>query len=464
MRNNFLMMFFLKIEECNSKIADSRKYFLITLISTIQILCSLLIPVFINDSFSVVVIIGIFSFLSYIILLLSSKAIFHEKLKKSYLCMLLIIGYSFLINGAYFGVVGYFAIGLIFTCLLPIFYKTIVARNDIIEIIKAFCKGIISAFLVFFVLSLVSGSAFDMEQYSSFLSNPNTFAAFMAIVVLAALFLWNINNRINPQKTIFYAIVACIAIALCFHSNSRTNMLGIISVLIIYLMKFFVESLREKKLNIFFKRVLCGILLFATVFVINFFVFTNINSFITEIISKIESTIIEETTDNRNNQGENVTISDTVNIAAERFNKGLNGEGGDTFTSGRIGIWKDYIGEISFIGHAKESRDIISGHRVYHDTNAHNVYLQVAYSAGLLAGISLLVFMIVLGVSLLRTALLFLLNKEFVLNPEVMFFASAYLCFFVSSITSGGYMIFTYFPATVFWFSCFSVVVKKVEE
>ena len=38
-----------------------------------------------------------------------------------------------------------------------------------------------------------------MNQYSSFLSNPNTFSAFMAVVVGASLFLLNVNYKNNTR-------------------------------------------------------------------------------------------------------------------------------------------------------------------------------------------------------------------------------------------------------------------------
>ncbi len=455
--NSCVMKIIMLIETCNRKISEITKYFLITIISATQVLCSLLLPVVVKDSFSVVVIIGIFSFLFYTALLLSSENFIQCKLNKYYFGFLLIIGSSFIINGVFFGVIGYLAIGLIFMCLLPIFYKTLATRRDILKIISAFCKGVTLAFLIFFIMSIFFGPPFDMNQYSSFLSNPNTFSAFMAVVVGASLFLLNVNYKNNTRNVIFFVVIICIATSLCFYSNSRTNMLCIISQISVYIIKYVVEAIRERKFFEVCGQIISCVFLLIVVFALNFLLFTTIHTYIQDFIFQHEDNKVER-------YDSDVSISDTVGIATDRFNKGLNGEGNDAFTSGRIGIWKDYIKEISFVGHAKESRDIINGDRVYHDTNAHNAYLQVAYSAGIIAGLSLIAIMIIMGIELFKTAVLFLINKESILNPKVMFMTSTYLCFFVSAITSGGYMIFTYFPATLFWFSGFILMANNGEE
>lgn len=455
--NSCAMKIIMLIETCNRKISERTKYNLITLISAVQVLCSLLLPVVVKDSFSVVVIIGILSFLLYTALLFSSKKFIQCKLNKFYFGFLIIIGVSFITNGVFFGVIGYLVIGLIFMCLLPIFYKTLATRRDILKIISAFCKGITLTFLIFFIMSLFFGPPFDMNQYSSFLSNPNTFSAFMAVVVGASLFLLNVNYKHNTRNVIFFVVIICIATSLCFYSNSRTNMLCIISQISVYVVKYVVEAIRERKIFEVCGQIISCIFLLIVAFALNFFLFTTIHTYIQDFIFQYEDNEVEQ-------YDSDISIFDTVGIATDRFNKGLNGEGNDAFTSGRIGIWKDYIKEISFVGHAKESRDIINGDRVYHDTNAHNAYLQVAYSAGIIAGLSLIAIMIIMGIKLLKTAVLFLINKESILNSKVMFMASTYLCFFVSAITSGGYMIFTYFPATLFWFSGFILMANNVEE
>lgn len=421
------------IGKYNSTLSMKTKYTLMFVFVVVLILSSVLIPVVVQDSFAIVVVLGTFLIICAMLLFISAEDFFRCKIKKAYLLLYTIIGGSFLANGIYFGVTGYIAIGIIFTVILPLFYKSLICRSDRGNVITSMCKGVIFAFFVFLLMSLLFGPPLDLEQYSSFLRNPNTLGAFAAIAVAAGLYMYELKtyNTGAIVKGMLYMVVVAAAFSMCFFSNSRTNMLCIAAQFLIYIIRNIISAVRKKTVKNFLKKAVVILLIFVAVFIIMFFLFSS-NLAIAQI-----------------------TLHDSVDVGVDRFDKGLHGEGSDAFTSGRIGIWIDYAEEISFIGHPKESRDIVTGSRVYKDTNAHNAYLQVAYSAGIVAGISLLVLIFTMGVVLFKKALAFLFNKGVVLSGETMYMASAYLCFFISAITSGGYMLFTYLPATLFWLSAF---------
>jgi hypothetical protein len=143
--------------------------------------------------------------------------------------------------------------------------------------------------------------------------------------------------------------------------------------------------------------------------------------------------------------------------------KGLDGEGEDNFTSGRIIIWKDFTKNLSIMGHETEYREIKEETRTYEHANAHNVYLQVGYSAGIAAGAAYLMAVVFIGV---KALILFARSvaKKKKYDLELLLSFSFFIGFAVFSLTADGYMIFNYFPATLFWFTAHNYMYKNKQE
>ena len=111
------------------------------------------------------------------------------------------------------------------------------------------------------------------------------------------------------------------------------------------------------------------------------------------------------------------------------------------------------------MGHAKESLDIDLGDRVYIGTNAHNYYIQVAYSAGIVAGIALLFMsLLVIKDSFVGFYKLFKsCNKQ----SYEMYYTCIAVSFVINSLTSGGYMLYSYFVPTLFWIMIHEFAIGK---
>ena len=111
------------------------------------------------------------------------------------------------------------------------------------------------------------------------------------------------------------------------------------------------------------------------------------------------------------------------------------------------------------MGHKEEGRKIIEANRAYQNTNAHNVYIQVGYSAGAIAGVAMILLMLLVAKDLVVNLHKFIMRK--IAGEEFIFILCSALGFAVVSLTSGGYMLYTYLPSTVFYFSLFILSVEE---
>ncbi len=425
------------------KLSDRIKGNMGSVFILLMLMMSLMIPVFVSDSFSLVVMAGTGLFCLFGLLFFELDKLKNEKFKLRYLIPLLVFGGSFLINGFYFGVLGYIAIGIVFCVILPIMQKIMVGssyKNTAYSI----SKGITYGFVVFYVVSVLFGPPLGKDQYFSFLANPNIIGGLSSITVASVLNIILHKKEENSKNLWAYIFILGLGIAMCFFSNSRTNMLAIVIQLAIVCViegTKLVKNFDKKKIACYAKVIVAIVLIIVLAF--GFF-FCSLTYF-KQLINPFTLEIID--------------LSNIMYISGERFGKGF-GEDVFTFSSGRTVIWADYIENISFLGHSSESRDIDTGTRVMEDTNAHNVYIQSAYSAGLLAGIAVFVYVAIMGIELLISGLAFIFKGR-ELSLDTIYLITAYFAFGIASLTSAGYMMFTYLPATLFWMLTYAVAFKK---
>lgn len=425
----------MKKDKMNNKGSDIRELKLlkhsdklISLTVLVMLINSLFIPIFIQDSFSIVVSLGI---VLSMLLVVFARADYIEKMRPSkiFYALIFIIGLSFLLNGLYFRVLGYIAIAVVFLLVVPALNRYFLSGNTE-KIYSAVSKGVIASFVFVLIVSVFMGPVLTVRQYASLFGNPNLLGNFNIIVTSAVLYqlLRNSENR----KRLTLTIIFFLNISMCIFSNSRTSMIAIVLQSLIYLCIIFRTAFTEDKTKVWIKNGLIAILIAVVSFCSLFYLLSN------EKIKVIEF------------ESSSLSLKESLELSKTRFSKGLDGKNeNDAFTSGRLGIWNEYMHDTGVIGHKKESKDIVNGSRVYKDTNAHNVYLQIAYSAGVIAGCTCFVFALyVFGKSVLYF-IFCMRNKK--MNREVIYSIFAAVGFGIASLTSAGYLMFTYLPSTVFW-------------
>ena len=413
-----------------------------------------------ENSYSVTVVAG--SILMGSLCLLNIYSDFYRKaqMKRHYLILFAIIGGSFLFNGLYFGRMAYVIIGITFAIVIPITH-IILSGCGVCNITKSAVSGIKISFIFFLIASVIFGPSLSEFQYSSFLGNPNAVGYYMIVVVASLLFtLQNYRKNESYKKRIYTYILLGLSLSLMLFSNSRTSIvacfIGIVFYIVVQMFHCLMGDFRRDGLTLL-KRLIVFVLIWCICFASTFFLLTTVNKAFAKIIDNI--VVPSYDVDKGDETGSDVTMSENIELIGDRLGKGI-GESGDAFTSGRIGIWEDYISNIGLLGHDKEERAIVSGGRVYENTNAHNVYLQVAYSAGMIAGIAMLVLVILIAKDLIWTFLKKFKEKT-TIDGSFVFITFLSIGFSVVSITAASYMPYTYVVSTFFWIMIYPITSKK---
>ncbi|GEM_PF-2696401 len=447
------------IEDINKNIMH--KYEFLVAIQVCIIWISLSMPIIQPNNFYRTVV-GCGFFCSIIIIGLFVKAnIFKEyRVKKSYFILLSIIGCSFLFNGVYYSVLAYLLIGVVFCIIIPL-QNVVFFANARQEVLEKIAMGILISFIVFIIISIIIGPALGRDQYESILVNPNTLGNYMIIVTSASLFMIYSKHRSNSKHIYLYYIILSLDVIFAIYSNSRSSMIAIF-------IQFFAIGVILILQRLYFrnwKGVLCllrqGVLFLILTTVLFFTMFF--------VLTDVKKAIIRSTPDLQiAKQYEDITLEDMLSRMSIRYTKGIkthtsehnvNNLNNDEFTSGRKDIWKQFINNIGFMGHKEEGRKIIEANRAYQNTNAHNVYIQVGYSAGAIAGVAMILLMLLVAKDLVVNLHKFIMRK--IAGEEFIFILCSALGFAVVSLTSGGYMLYTYLPSTVFYFSLFILSVEE---
>jgi hypothetical protein len=428
------------------------------------LMCPLLIPLIKgDDTFSIVVVLStamVCMMAVFIMFPHIKEFIDIRNYKIEYLILLVILGGSFLFNGLYFRVMGYIAIGLTFMVIVPVL-NMVFSKAKKYNIFHSIAVGTVATYIIYYIFCLLSGPPISQVQYGALLGNSNLVGNFMSIVAPSVLFLI-LNCRRTYAKGLLIFLYGTV-LSVGFFSNSRTAMIGIVGQLCFVILVYLIRGIKKhEKIQVasLIKKIIVSVLLVTIAFGTNFFLLTTVKKQIAKALPDIQiykqQWYIERSINKVD--GEEVTFEESLGLAADRFEKGLYDNSNDAFTSGRRGIWQAYLKNIGFMGHAEESMNIKSGDRMYIGTNAHNYYLQVAYSAGIIAGIALIA-LILLAIKDLLVAFIGLLKHGKMSNYMVYFVCIA-IPFMFTSLTSGGYMLYTYFVPTFFWLMIYVVTTK----
>lgn len=369
----------------------------------------------------------------------------YRLLKMRYLVLFEILGIMFLINGFIFDTKSYLAIGVTFSFVIPTIHS-VLGSNKAIQIEPYISKAIIISFVIIIVISLLCAPSFGKDQYTSIFTNSNIFGYYL-VLVGASLF-YTIRKKGNSWICVALFISS---FCFCFFSNSRTSMIAFILEIVFYFFVSILDKIQNKnyiRAKDLLKYLIAILIIIAIVFSSIFFLFTTVKKEIATTFPAIQIQF----------EDDNISFGNSMQISKDRFGKGI-GNNLDSFTSGRVGIWTDYVKHISVLGHPKEERNIDLGLRVYENTNAHNSYLQVAYSAGIIAGVIMLLLIICLVVDILKTIVLSLVHKSRI-NDEFCFMVYVCIGFGIISLTAVTYMMYIYAISTYFWILQYNATLK----
>ena len=263
-------------------------------------------------------------------------------------------------------------------------------------------------------------------RYCGLTTNPNILAMLLMVSLSGTLFLL----RPKTKAALFYVVVVGIHMGLMMLTDSR----GGIIVGVMEIAAWAVLSIRREYQNSGMKFVAIVI-----AFVIGIAACVPVTSVIVNRGRESEITVADTQAD----------VTETENKSNDRFSS--EGKDLNTFTSGRIEIWKWYISRFTIFGNDctehKVQIDGTSGSTSY----AHNTYIEIAYRYGIPAGVSYVFFMCALIVYLIRAALI--RGKSSYVLIVVLFS----LAYFIESMLEIMTLPFDRGPVTMFYLSLVGV-------
>lgn len=350
------------------------------------------------------------------------------------------IGVSFAISGIVYRVPTYLIDAIIFIFQFP-FFLACIRLKDLETVVKSFSWSYAICFCICFCISVVI-SPLTGGQYYGIFNNPNLFGESLTMTVLCIIFLIEQCTLSYKKKhRVFLLVLFGIAVALIVFTRSRTSVLSLGLISLVYL----IYLIRHK--NEIVKRILILVIAVAVLLPASY-----------GMLMKVTPLICEHTGvtfDTKEQSSEVATagdLSSEVKKSYSRMFKGLSGN--SSFTSGRSEIWATYLSEVSFCGHAPDYLEIVYHGKII-KANSHNTFIQVTYQAGCIAGI--LFFVFIIGIWVISIRILFKEKLDF-----YYFFAIACIWnaipYLLLSNNLGPYSSFT---MTSFWIISVPVVCFK---
>ncbi len=383
----------------NRVISEQKRKKLFKTILVLLFLIQILISYLFVLSFMVKII--LFTMLLGIVLIFAiPEALEIQEYNKIFICPVYIIACSFLVTGIITKTTGYIVYSVIFFVIIPtviMVFSSLERERLYMEISEAISKVFCIVLIVAFFIAPILNA-----QYCSIFGNPNALSNFLSIVLITQLYLL---EKKEGTKCFKYMVFSVISLILCFYSAARTGMLSMVLIFIVYMFYLF-KNIKSVKNNVL--KLGSMVILSCIFYFLIFFLFTKGTNVVLQIEENLFGNSYTVTTplytpggNGKKGDVSEVDVEDMSERIFTRMGKGVKGEA--SFTSGRVDIWKDYIKNIGIIGHRKENRLVKKEY--YSEPKwcyAHNSFLQLAYSGGLLAGISLFVLWCILGIMALK--------------------------------------------------------------
>ena len=404
-----------------------------------------------------------------------------------------VIGLSFLINAIILKTLGYFAIAGIFMIVMPAAQYAL-AHRETDEVVGCICKGIFLFYISVLAVSMFCAPALTNFMYASVFENKNRLGILLLICVPANAYLFLKQKSGSVKKYLYFASLIS-SVTICVFTSARTSILSIL-VILLFLSVLWLFSGAKQKSELKTRLVRLGIYLLILIAIplIVFFMLNTVRKSLIKLsdksaeqTSQIQSqaqpakqttaqkaqapkqTQAAKQTTAKQTQAQKqapakqtqATKKATAKAAPKKtaeqeddfsldyFKKGFDNNGkNETITSGRITIWAEFLENLSFKGHDPEFRRIKYRAR-WLDAYAHNAYIQVSYSAGIIAGIAY----IALAVTALAKAVIW--SVKVLRKKERFDTAMAVCCCFIIGFVLSSISETTYMPYTNCITSCF---------
>lgn len=377
-----------------------------------------------------------------------------NKKKIIFLSLFIALGAIELVTGLFYGILGYISVG-VFCIVVPLLLIiTIDEKKQIEDMVMAVSLSSTCVFLVIFLVSVLF-MPLGSGQYASFTGNPNSLSLFVVTGLCGTIYLS--MKYINKIKFLFIFIQG-VEWGFLIFTRSRTAILTSIAfIMVMILYSIFNKGKGRKRV----KYIFIFLFIITSAIYLSYFSVTTLsykigqydNVGLKQNIQQHFNVILfddqsDESTNEHdkfyNEEKDNLSFKDTIIAGANRSLKGIADD--SSFSSGRIEIWKNFLNRIEPFGHDEGTMEI-EGVKGY---NAHNAYIQIAYSFGYIAGIIYIIISIYSAYLLAKENFPLLSRKNFPCE-------NAYIL-----LTFMGYIVYNMLAATVAPFSYLFVLLFAI--
>lgn len=270
-----------------------------------------------------------------------------------------------------------------------------------INFLKCFITAVEISFVISTLFCIMFRPHADATRYSGMMTNPNVYAKYLVTVWVCLLTKFDeiISKNLKRLYSVINGFEIGILLMLLYRTGARTSFLAIAFTAFIWFCIRLYKNRREGTpiirhivscfIGALAGMAACLILLSAVPNIVNHpIIYKDDKVFVTESDKTIcyASEISESERDNDDGRPTDNPVSDIISSEESEpalFQRILSMFQGnqslDTILNSRLSIFKSYLGSINIKGHKKYSKNV-DGNYV---ANAHNSFIQMAYSYGL---------------------------------------------------------------------------------
>lgn len=336
----------------------------------------------------------------------------------------MLLGVLMVVIGIRFSVLGYISYGIFYCFFAALIILETKNAKQIENMMISGSMGVMISFLVLFIVSAFF-SQLTSEQYSAVTGNPNAIGIFSAWAFCGATYIAKKKERYHKYFAIF---IQGIALGFIIFSRSRTALLIPMGIVAFLLITFIVN--RDKRKS--FLNIIKAFVMILLSFAISYVAVTSFHQ--TFGFSPKSDTAIAlkntfDVTFEQNKYGDaQIGIGDVISQSGKRSVKGLGD--GNSFTSGRILVWQTFVKELNLSGHQSGLLEV----NKIKNYNAHNGYIQVAYSFGVVTGAVYIAITILMLASAIGLFYRFIRKRK--QTVEAAYAVIIIYCCFISSMLS----------------------------
>lgn len=328
---------------------------------------------------------------------------------------------------------GYWMTGPVIALGLPCFYMVYGESRKYEMIFDAICKSAIIISIIYFFVCIFGESFSDnvwdaSNRYNGLTIDANKIGELCLASFCCIIYFWHTNK--DRVWNIVSVISLGMIIGQVYLTQSRTTILAMIFIIGFSLIIYLKDTICNKKANILARPVVMLVIAVLVGTAAVSIVDKVHSTYLEEVIATEETTAVNEestATEDTNVQSE-MAVSETVQTDTE-YRDMLPEKGMDmnSFSSGRLFIWRTYAEGFNWIGNPADAAEPISP--LIRQRTAHNSIVEITYRSGYITGAVYVLLVIITAIHILKV--MFRNNRK---NTNGDYFMA---------ITSIGYLIFT---------------------